>query len=229
MGRKALYVEISADGMVAENEYIPFSSDIFSDDFDFGEIKRIEKANSSVIVANTRKTAIRVADISHIADFSKKNYDRWNLIENNFPIGDRMNENTHVFDGCVFNGDNGQSRFFMTALPVSACDVLAKIGVQLTGSIHRVARIDTIEHVLFERYVEETEEDESVLIFHPQDNGIRILHIENKLPNAAHYISNHPAHRENEFHRFYNSIKKPEIKTRAIYLGENMDFADFLL
>lgn len=192
--------------------------------------------NSLVLVANTHKTVVRVAKLSNI---SKRGFsvlsqdDEWSLVKNHFPIGEKMNESTHVFDGCIFANKNGQLRFFMTALPISVCNDFAKTGVELTGSIHRVARLDTAEHVLFRQFCEIPPYDEALFIFLPQDNGIRILYISENLPASTHYISNNPTHRRDEFLRFYNAIPNQDeppkiVMERAVLLiPENIPSPDF--
>jgi hypothetical protein len=159
---------------------------------DFSDFKKI--SGQVVLIANTPKTAVRIA--------SSDNENRWEIVKKFFPIGELMNENTHVFDGSLFANSNGQSRFFIAALPVLACEKFAEIGVKLTGSIHRVVRLDTVEHVFFKKYCA----SDYSFIFFPQDNGIRVLHIAENLPNAAFFISNNPAHREDELLRFFESL-----------------------
>jgi hypothetical protein len=169
-----------------------------------------------ILVANTHKTILRIAD----CDASQK--DRWQIIKDNFPIGEKMNENTHVFDGIFFMNANGQSRFFMTALPVVICEEFVEIGVGITGSVHRINRLDTSEHIIFRKYVHSCGNGEAVFVIFPHnDDSLRVLYITNGLPGAAHCISNDSAHRENEFLRFYETCDA----RRAILLTrEGIDY-----
>ena len=184
----------------------------------------IKKSISVTLVANTRKTAVRIVTVPHLPKNGKLSQaEQWKLVKEHFPYGEKFNENTHVFDGSIFTNNNGQPRFFMTALPVSVCDEFTKAGIKLVGSIHRITRLETIEHILFREYISKSEPDESLFIFIPQDDGLRVLYIADCLPNAAHFISNHPDYREDEFLRFYNALEKPE-KQRVIFHKDNGNF-----
>ncbi|MCL2224738.1 MAG: hypothetical protein FWB96_07210 [Defluviitaleaceae bacterium] len=191
-----MYAEISHDGVTVDGEF-----------YAMDELPRL-KVKELVLAANVRRTVIRVAEIG-ASELSQDG--QWALIEQCFPLGDMMNAETYVFDGSIFENENGARRFFMTALPVDISDMMAKVGVEMTGSIHRVARLDTVEHILFRQYVNEA--SEPVLIFLPQEDGIRILHIADNLPVGTNYISNDPLHREDQFSRFYNSLQAPPTKT----------------
>lgn len=153
-----------------------------------------------VIVANTRKTIIRVAQEAG----------GWDVIKEHFPIGERMNEDTHVFDGSLFT-ENGQMRFFMTALPISICDEIAKKGAEIAGSIHKIKRMETIEHLVFRKFCGQAGD---MYIFLPQDQGIRVLCIKDALPHSVYYISNNPNHREAELSRIYDG------QTEAVILED---------
>ncbi|MCL1863562.1 MAG: hypothetical protein FWF78_08355 [Defluviitaleaceae bacterium] len=163
-----------------------------------------------VVVANTSKTIIRIAHSSVV---------NWETIKANFPIGEKINENTYVFDGSIFK--KGQTRLFLAALPFYVCDELAKEAAKRAGGVHKVKRIETAEHLLFRKYCESPDSD--MYIFLPQDVGIRVLHLLDNLPNAAHYISNNPNHRESEFMRIYDKSTK-----HAVLLDDGMDL-DWLL
>ncbi|MCL2577821.1 MAG: hypothetical protein FWE27_07210 [Defluviitaleaceae bacterium] len=214
---KEIFAEVSDNTVTVGDMRIPLPPETFSGEFDFSALPKI-KTNSLVLVANIRKTVIRIAELSEGSVLSTEK--QWSFVEDNFPLGEKMNEDTHIFDGCVFKNNNGQSRFFMAALPVFISDAIAKIGVALTGSIRRVARLDTAEYILFRKYAAEI--SEPALIFLPQESGIRILHIAENLPIAAHYISNNPLHREDEFSRFYSSLKSPPVKT--VFTGDEDEF-----
>jgi len=166
------------------------------------------KAKSVVLVANTRKTIIRIAD--------SPTGEQWELISKTFPIGSKMNETTHIFDGSKFVNDKGESRFFMAALPVETCNTIVKIGEALTGSIYNLELIDTVEHVLLRQYTSVISGG-AVLILLPQDEGLRLLHIANGLPRSVGDISNNPQHREDEFSRYLQGIEKTAL-TKAVFL-----------
>ncbi|MCL1883278.1 MAG: hypothetical protein FWF81_05945 [Defluviitaleaceae bacterium] len=206
---------ISTETVVINGEVFPIDDPLPACKELSGDNLTVPKIKSLVLVANTRKTAARIARISTP---SLARHEQWGLIEKSFLLSDKFNENTHVFDGCIFN-KNGQSRFFMTALPIDICDIFAKVGERITGSIRRVERLDTIEHILFEKYAQE--DDESILVILPQEDGLRILHILKGLPNAVHYISANPLHREDEFMWFLNvgGVISCE-KLRLIFIGD---------
>jgi len=224
--KEYIHAVISADSVTVNCEV--FSVNL--SDAEEAEELNLPKINvpSIILVANTRKTAIRIANIDDSVIIKNGNISQdtqWNLVQKTFPLGEKMNEDTHVFDGSIFVNENGQSQFFIAALPVNICNIFAKIGVRLTGTIHRVARLDTIENILFKKYTAISEMHESVLIFLPQDDGLRLLHITANLPNATHYISYNPLYREDEFLRFYNSFCNSQdsetINKRAIFLKNN--------
>ncbi|MCL2217051.1 MAG: hypothetical protein FWB91_08550 [Defluviitaleaceae bacterium] len=172
------------------------------------------KASSVVAVANLRKTIIRVANISPVKKAKVLTQDaKWELVRSAFPIGDKMNENTHIFDGGEFVNEKSEARFFMAALPKEISEIIARVGEALVGSVHRLARIDTVEYILLKRYAGEA----GVLILLPQDEGLRLLAVAEGLPLSFHYISNHPGHREGELLRYLQSIEK-FVMTRAVCL-----------
>jgi len=206
-----MFAEISSNCVTIGDTKIPILDD-------FSVLPKI-KTKALMLVANTQKTAIRVAKIPHGKKLSQEA--QWTLVEENFPIGEKMNENTHIFDGSIFKNENGQSRFLIAALPVIVSERITEIGVALTGSIHRIARLDTIEHITFKKYCAET--NEPALVFLPQDYGIRILHIAENLPAGSFFISNDPLYREDEFSRFYNSLDSPPEK--FIFTEENEEFS----
>jgi hypothetical protein len=197
---------------------------LYSEINEYGTSLKEFTGNFLVLVANTRKTAVRIADIPPgVAAFSKE--EQWKTVQEHFPIGEKMNESTHVFDGSVFTNSNGQSRLFMAALPVNICEKFAKTGEEITGSVYKIKRMDTAEHILFRKYTNAAKPDDSVFIFLPQENALRILHIAENLPNATFLISNNPTYREDEFFLFYNSIEEKPVK-KAIFVN-HCPTADF--
>lgn len=162
------------------------------------------------LVANTKKTSVRIAEVfgisPQISRLTKEN--EKDFFAKNYPLGEKMNESTHVFSSTIFTNKNGQMRLFMAALPVDVCDEIARAGAENHGSIHRIAAIDCVEHTLFREYSEIFAPHERAFIFFPQDNGLRVLYIKENLPTGAVFISNHPDYRVAEFMRFYNALEE---------------------
>ncbi|MCL2356299.1 MAG: hypothetical protein FWC70_03930 [Defluviitaleaceae bacterium] len=157
----------------------------------------------SIVVANTRKTYVRIADTA--------------IFREHFPMGKRMNEKTHVFDASFFENKCGKKCCFMAALSVEAAEELVQLAPAAADanafeSVHRfvfkkparVTRIETAEHLAFRKFCPLYE---SAFVFLPQDDGLRVLHIHDNLPAAAHFISNNPAYRAGEFLLFCNSLE----------------------
>ena len=118
--------------------------------------------------------------------------------------------NTHVFDGEIYENDFGEKRYLLAALPAEAADGITKIGVALFGSILRLERVDAIENILFKRFV-----DEADFIMFPQEEGLRVLHAENKLPKSVGSISSHPKYKYDEYLRV---ITQKTAGGRAVFL-----------
>ena len=125
----------------------------------------------------------------------------------NFPMGPLLNGDTHIFDGSVFTNNSGQRCFTMVALPKDIVDSITHASLEKWGSVHRLERLDTIEHMLFRHYTNQANNasDENVWIVFPQDAGYRVLYIANGLPQSAHYISNNPDMREVELDRVWQA------------------------
>jgi len=177
------------------------------------------------LVANTKKAALRFAVLAGTPSrtFKLSTQEEQRYFAEHFPLGQKMNDTTYVFSSTIFANKNGQARLFMAALPVDVCDELAYAGAEKYGSIHRIAAIDCIEHILLRKYSENFAPDENVFIFLPQDNGLRVLYIKENLPTGAVFISNHPDYREVEFMRFYNTLEKSETQ-RAILINFDESF-----
>ena len=161
-----------------------------------------------VLITNSLKTAVRTS----AASVSKKQQKPdWNVVKSVFPIGDKMNEHTHIFDGKLFVNQNEtpMACFFMAAIPVYVADSITNTAVSLFGNIHKIERIDTIEHLLFQYYVSQgkTPSEPFAVVF-LQGDGLRILHVANNLPQSAKIISNHAEFRVSEFLRVWNSFKE---------------------
>ena len=156
-----------------------------------------------VIAASYKKTIIRVADareFNHKRGFLRKKIaggDAWEVIKSVFPFGHAINEETHLFDVSLF----GNKKYVCYGLPVDLCENLAEIGKELTGSLHKVSRLETIENLMFAKIV-----SGSKIVIFQQDDGFRVLAIKDGLPENAFFISNHPDRREAEFERILDNI-----------------------
>lgn len=165
---------------------------------------------TGVLIANVRQVSIRVVDVLQkpVTDKWGKWQQRigkkdpitcWDLVKSAFPFGEKMNEETHVFDGCIYENKAGAMRFFMTAIPVCIAEEMAGAGVQLFGGACRLRYMDTAENILF-RYYARQEADVFWIIF-PQGEGLRVLLLTDGLPKAAWYVSCHQQFREDEMLR----------------------------
>jgi len=206
------------------------------------KIRNIKWISQVVIIANTRKALIRISDIDDaeertglmvflprgVAEFlrNKKRQQQnteWEMVSAAYPISDKMNEKTHIFDGCFFSADsNGGTRscFFMAALPLSMADVMSKIAALLCGNVHAVNRLDVIEHVLFRHF--SALGKEPLCIVFPQGEGLCILHMTKGLPKWAYAISNHDEFREDELYRVWKELKlTTSVETEVAELKDN--------
>ena len=163
------------------------------------------KGKKIVLVANFKKTIIRVADVhdfNHKRGFLRKKIaddDAWEVIRAVYPIGPSINEQTYLFDISVFGG----KKYVCFGMPVDLCEKLAQTGKELSGSLHKVSRLETIENFVFARHCR----GDKVIVF-PQDDCNRVLAIKDGLPEKAFFISNHPTRREVEFERLLESLCK---------------------
>jgi len=216
--KKKIYVVVNVD-----DELNP-SFVMQNPDFPSAKIKNM------TLVVSTHKTIIRVAKLIGI-ETSLTPKHKWDLVQENFPFGELFNENTHIFDGCVYQNNFGEHYFFMAALPKSISYAIADAAVEKWGSIHKISRLETIEHILFAHYVARIQktmdedskktrtarsmflrqtsqnhmrwssDDQNQWIVYPQDTGFRTLCIKNGVPHSAYYTSNHEDLRESELDR----------------------------
>ena len=193
------------------------------------------KGSRVVLVANTHRAVVRIADLSR-RDRRLTPAIKWRLVQESFPIGPQLNENTHIFDGGVFTNAAKSSCFLMIALPKAIAEPIAEMGVEKWGSVHKLERLDTVEHVLFRYFariarnahdkngagVLNAENPTSQWVVFPQDLGFRIVILKDGLPLSAHYISNHPELREAELDRVWEAAAPDHavILTRASGDGE---------
>jgi len=194
------------------------------------------KRRSIVLVANVMETAIRVADINvnppknyadelMLAVRKQSSPTRWELVNTHFPIGEKMNGNTHNFDGVVV-GNKHTKRYVMAALPNHVAENISKTGAELFGN--SIKRLDTVECILF-RYFAKKNIAEPYWVIFPQGDGFRILYLCDGLPRAAWRISNHPQFRQAEMIRYLTgSLVKPAPPDHArIKLMEIGEFNTF--
>ena len=188
-------------------------------------------SKSAVLVANVRQTVIRVADISFKPAKSKwglllqrirkiNPISQWDVVKSTFPINDKMNENTHIFDGAIFANQYGKMRYFMIALPTNIINEITESCVTLFGNPHHLKRLDTIENILFRHYMKQGREAFWVML--PQGDGLRILFLTDGLPRAAWYVSNKPEFREDEVLRcLRDSIQM--LEAQNIQMSEDVE------
>ena len=182
---------------------------------------------SAVLLANMPQAAIRVADMPRgdklelgpnvtlkeiwqyntgkISKLMRKATDEWETVMKVYPIGDKMNEKTHIFDGTMFTNSNGESRFFITAFSFDVADEIAKTGVTIFGREFRLKRVDTVEHLMFRHFAGQG--NDAMWVIFPQGGGLRILLLTDGLPKAAWHVSNEPRFREGEVLRCLHGSK----------------------
>ena len=211
------------DGWKAECFNFPYIDSGHQTHISGGLISDIRKKyarSSIIIVANTRYLSIRAVDIPTPKLVDKiRPADRWALVEKAYPIGEKMNENTYIFDGTVFTNEGGDSCFFMIALPCEASENMAKNCSLLLGA--NLKCLDSIEHYIFKHFAKG---DNTLVVVFPQGNGLRVLYIEKGLPKDAWYISNDPMFREDELLLICAGlgVREAEITTtQAIILNNN--------
>jgi len=163
------------------------------------DIAKLLRRKSLIMYANMRRTLVRVLDATHLPKSAHNPANHWELVEAAFPLGPALNEHTHVFDGSIFVNDAKQQRYFLTAIPHETSHTLARLSEQLTGNIHRVKRLDTIEHAIL-RYAVSARQGDFWVVF-LQEGGWRVLTLAQGLPQDAFFISNDPSHREEEMAR----------------------------
>jgi len=179
-----------------------------------------------VLFTNVRYVTIRVADIKQKPPagkfsgflqglFGHASPTPWELVKSHFPIGDKMNEQTHIFDGTVFENKD-EKRYLMAAIPIEIAEKLAASANNVFG---RISRLDVVETALF-RYFSSYNED--LWVVFPQCDGFCVLHMTDGLPRAAWNISNHLYFRRDELERnlLGGTYRRPAPHARRIYLLE---------
>ena len=239
-----IYAEFSEEGLCIvkadkkniisfEPSFIPLPKGI-NDDANSQALGRVPSIkvsslfSSVVLVANNKKAAIRMAEIP-LAKKPLSKEVQWDLVESAFPIGEKMNTHTHIFDGSIFENDTSdvnKSCFFMTALPMEIADNITIAAIAVFGNVHALRRLDTIEHFLFRYYAAFT--SEPLWVIFPQGDGLRVLHSSQRLPQGAYIMSNHPELREDEIGRAWEgSVANPETTPKRVILLELIDGKDW--
>ena len=192
-----------------------FTSATMAQKSDFRSANKSKKVSQVCLIANTHKTIIRIAKLTkHDRFLNPKS--KWRFVQENFPLGMLLNETTHIFDGTIFANKEGKRCFLMAAFPKALSDAVAEKGIKNWGSIHKIQRLDTIEHMMFRHYsriVSITRDANGRLIksplpqwvIFPQDEGYRVLALDEGLPQSTYRISNHPNLREAELQRAFDA------------------------
>ena len=213
MARCKAYAEVAAHGVTV---YSGAESSFFRmpvDDYLFLNFQHEIKTSYTLLISNTRQAVTRIADVS--PGFLTASLD---FLQSVFPVGGRINESTYVFDSCIFENSRGQRRVFITALPVGMSEAMTQIGLGLVPGVKYLMRLDTIEHIIFRRYVAQTRDGETVLLLLPQEGGFRLLYAVDGLPQAVHYISDQPIYRQNELSRVLRSFESDAKIRRVVFL-----------
>lgn len=188
-------------------------------------------ANTKVtLIANTHRAIIRVAEMPARSK-RLSTADKWRMVEENFPLGPTLNADTHIFDGSIFENNAGKRCFMMVAIPKAIAEPIGEMAVEKWGSEHKLARLDTIEHMLFRHVGREAinmrsktkETPAPVWVVFPQGIGFRILHIIDGLPKGAYYISDHPDLRGAELERAWESATPSHAVFISRIPGTEMD------
>jgi len=167
------------------------------------------------LIANTRRVTIRIAELSW-RDIFLTRRKKWLMVKKNFPLGIRMNDKTHVFEGRIFMNRAGRRCYFMMALSKTISNNICDMVMQKWGALHNVNGLETIEHLLFKKYAKlarKERDDKGKLtknpkpqwVIFPQGPGFRVLHLEHGLPKRAHIISNRLGFRSAELARVWEA------------------------
>ncbi|MCL2498730.1 MAG: hypothetical protein FWE90_00160 [Defluviitaleaceae bacterium] len=197
MSKKVIYIEFNADGEFTRTENGGIGFSFFPPSF--------------VLVANTPRTVIRTG----ILTAGKKRLSpeaKWDLVKNAFPLGRTLNEDSHIFDGCIYPSTEGEAVFLMTALPLETADKITRIGAKRLGE-KRISRLDTIENIIFRRFCAEgTEPRNTRWVLFPQGVGYRALVIaRGGAPSDAHYLPIDSGIKEGALLRVYEADAPDEV------------------
>ncbi|MCL2373371.1 MAG: hypothetical protein FWC78_08230 [Defluviitaleaceae bacterium] len=171
------------------------------------------------LVMHSHRTAIRVAELP--AEKPKKPSSEWAIIEENFPLGGKMNENSHVFDGSIFANPSGQQHFLMAALPMEICEAAGKLGEGIFRRKNKIKAIEVIEHLVMRHHAGQAEE--MTLIVLPQGDRLRLMQMVNCLPCQVYAINSNPEYRENEFSRIWKAFNE-NLPTKLLVLDSGQEW-----
>ena len=222
MGRKMIYAEVTVGDDLVPDIVTPDVEDCTCGSC--SGLAEEKKPRRVTLVVNTCRTVIRVQELVG-RDNRLTPAVKWRLVQENFPLGPLMNEDTHIFDGSVFENSAGGRYFMMAALPKAIAEPIGEMGVEKWGSPHRLARLDTIEHVLFRHYAgkapglgegrdipgEINEKTHALWVVFPQSDGFRVLHMSDGVPQGGYSISNHPELREAELSRVLGAATPEQV------------------
>ena len=164
--------------------------------YDTNNISGVKNA-SVILVGNTAKTVLRIVPVPD-EDITKN---EWEFLEKTLPVGNVINEVSYVFDYEFLENKYGDKCVIAVAIPHDYAMEVVRIGTELTGSLHKINEVVPIEYVLIEHF--KKLENDSYMLFFPQDNGVRCIYINNNLPAAIGFISTHPSFRLKELERFF--------------------------
>jgi hypothetical protein len=206
MNRRVLYIEINGNGTFP---YAKGNASAFSVFFPC----------KNILVANHPHTIIRTEKLSD-PKVKLSPGDKWELVKKAFPLGRSLNEETHIFDGCVYPGEGGDAVFLMAALPVKASDEITRLGLEAVRR-KSVSRLDTIENLLFRRFCGEGSYTGVRWVMFPQGEGYRVLTMTRGLPSAAFYLPVIPEIREGALLRLWGTDAPDEaiLLTRRDWAG----------
>lgn len=157
-----------------------------------------------VVAANFEKTIIRITSRTKGTFLNRglSSKEAWELIKTVFPFGTSINEKSHIFDIARF----GPKRYFCCGLPVELAEFLTALGTELTGSVHRVEAIETLEHMIFKHELGSQKKRANKLIVFPQESGYRLLFARDGLPEDVFFVTNHPKRRVDELRSVIKTI-----------------------
>ena len=207
MGRKMIYAEVTV-----VDDFVPVVVTPDAEGCTCGSCSGLadgKKPRQVTLVVNTHRTVIRAHELTG-RDNRLTPTVKWRLVQENFPLGPLMNEDTHIFDGSVFENSTGGRYFVMMALPKAIAEPIGEMGMEKWGSSYKLARLDTIEHVLFRHYAP-NEKTHALWVVFPQSNGFRVLHMSDGVPRGGYSISNHPELREEELARVWEAATPEEV------------------
>jgi len=151
------------------------------------------------LVVNSPLAVTRIVPIENLRTRMTAAY-RWGLVKDAFPLGAALNENTHLFDGCMYYGARN-AVFLMAALPIAESEAAWEAGAAHVGNGKKITRLETAEAVLFRRVCAQGQHSGTSWVMYPCGTGVKALIITQGLPRGVHFLSLDEAVRENALHR----------------------------